>query len=426
MLIGNGWISPKEQYKAYLSFAYERGLVERGSEIGKRLDSQEAICMKALEEVGGLDKVDIKTCESILQEILRETQVKKSDGTYECYNMYDVKLKDSYPSCGMNWPPDLAEVTPYLRRKDVTEALHIDPGKRTGWTECSGAVSSAFKARNSKPSIQLMPDLLKEVPTILFSGADDLICNHVGTEELISNMEWNGGKGFEISPGTWAPRRDWIFEGEHAGFWQEARNLTYILFSNSSHMVPFDYSRRTRDMLDRFMGVDISSIGGVPTDSRIDGEKGLETSVGGHPNSTTAVAAEEERLQAAKWEAYYRSGAIVLVIVTIAAGAWGYYVWNDRRQRAGYKGIFGGDPMALGGARESVRGGMGLESFRHKRQSRDVEVADFDESELDELHVRTPTEDMDRERYSLGSTSDDEDARLGNGHATVKEKGGGR
>ncbi|KAJ5051546.1 uncharacterized protein L3040_001322 [Drepanopeziza brunnea f. sp. 'multigermtubi'] len=423
MLIGNGWISPKDQYKAYLAFAYERGLVERGSDIGKRLDKQDAICAKALEETGGHDSIDIGVCEAILQDILHETMTTKSDGTSECYNMYDVKLKDSFPSCGMNWPPDLEEVTPYLRRQDVIAALHIDPGKRTGWTECNGGVGSAFMALKSKPSIQFMPDLLKEVPTILFSGADDLICNHIGTEELISNMEWNGGKGFEISPGTWAPRREWTFEGENAGFWQEARNLTYVLFYNSSHMVPFDYSRRTRDMLDRFMGVDIAGIGGVPSDSRIDGEKGLETSVGGHPNSTTAVAAEEERLQAAKWEAYYKSGEIVLVIVVIAAAAWAYYVWKDRRKRAGYRGIFGGEPMTLGGARESVRGGMGLESFRHKRQSRDVEAADFDESELDELHVRTPTEeDMDRERYSVGSASDDEDLNPGNGHSNGKEK----
>ena len=212
---------------------------------------------------------------------------------------------------------------------------------------------------------------------------------------------------------------------QNAGFWQEARNLSYVLFYNSSHMVPFDYARRTRDMLDRFMGVDISSIGGVPTDSRIDGEKGLETSVGGHPNSTTAEAAEEERLQAAKWHAYYKSGEIVLVIVIIAAGAWGYYVWKDRRKRAGYKGIFGAEPMSLGGARESVRGnGMGLESFRHKRGNRDVEAADFDESELDELHVRTPTEDMDRDRYSVGSASDDEEAKHGNGIANGKGKMG--
>lgn len=77
--------------------------------------------------------------------------------------------------------------------------------------------------------------------------------------------------------------------------------------------------------------------------------------------------------------------------------------------------------MSLGGARESLRGGMGLESFRHKRGNRDVEAADFDESELDELHVRTPTEDIDR--YSVGSASDDDEGeKLDNGHTNGKGK----
>lgn len=29
--------------------------------------------------------------------------------------MYDVRLRDSWPACGMSWPPDLRDVTPYLR-----------------------------------------------------------------------------------------------------------------------------------------------------------------------------------------------------------------------------------------------------------------------------------------------------------------------
>jgi carboxypeptidase D len=423
MLIGNGWISPEEQYMAYLAFAYEKGLVQHGSEAAKRIESQQAICVKELSQAGSKDQVDIGQCEQILQDILRETTVKGPDGKDQCLNMYDVRLKDSYPSCGMNWPPDLVDVTPYLRRQDVLEALNIDKNKRTGWTECNGAVGNAFRARNSKPSVQLLPDLIAEVPTVLFSGAEDLICNHIGTEELISNMQWGDGKGFEVSPGTWAPRREWVFEGESAGFWQEARNLTYVLFHNSSHMVPFDYARRTRDMLDRFMKVDIASIGGVPTDSRIGGEKGLETSVGGHPNSTAAVEAEQAKLEEAKWHAYYKSGEVVLVIVAIAAAAWGYYVWKERRARSGYKGVFGGEtPMSLGGARNAARSGMGLETFRNKRNNRDVEAADFDESELDELHVRTPTEEMDRDRYSVGSASDDEGEKSnGNGHSGKAE-----
>ena len=138
------------------------------------------------------------------------------------------------------------------------------------------------------------------------------------SEALISNMQWNGGKGFELSPGTWAPRRDWTFEGEAAGFWQEARNLTYVLFYNSSHMVPFDYPRRTRDMLDRFMGVDISSIGGTAYQSLLDGERLPDTTVEGAANATTSDEDKAHESDDAKWAAYQKSGEVVLVIVAIA------------------------------------------------------------------------------------------------------------
>ena len=363
-----------------------------------------AICNQELSN-GGKDRVDTPACEEVMMEILRVTGFEEGGKTM-CRNMYDVRLSDEWPSCGMNWPPDLTTVTPYLRRKDVTSALHVTPEKRTGWAECNGAVGSAFRARNSKPAIDLLPGLLAEVPIVLFSGDKDLICNHLGTEELMNNMEWNGGKGFEISPGVWAPRRSWTFEGEPAGIYQEARNLTYVLFYNSSHMVPFDYPRRTRDMLDRFMGVDIASIGGKPTDSRIDGEKTPSTSVGGHPNSTAAEQDQAEKLKQAEWKAYYKSGEVALIVVVIAVTAFGYYIWRDRRKRAGYQGVLGGDPESSMSFRQSGR--------RSARQPpRDMEAADFDLDELESLNDgrtrHTGNEDDEGEQYGLGDDSDGED-----------------
>jgi carboxypeptidase D len=215
-------------------------------------------------------------------------------------------------------------------------------------------------------------------------------------------MAWSGGTGFEIAPGVWAPKRDWTFEGEPAGIYQEARNLTYVLFYNASHMVPFDWPRRTRDMLDRFIGVDIASIGGVPADSRIDGEKaGSETSVGGHPNSTLAQEEEKQKLSDAEWRAYYKSGEAVLVVVIIAALLWGWWVWQGRRRerQRGYMSV----PLANGHGP--------LEAFRSKRGAEDVEAGDFDENELDNLKSRRPMNgnagELDDEHYSLGSDSDE-------------------
>ena len=372
---------------AYLDFSLKTGLIEQGSDIERQIKEQQDLCTKDLDASGTNLKVGYPNCENILHKILKLTI--KND---RCINMYDTRLDDTYPSCGMNWPPDLKQITPYLRRQDVVQALHIDPEKKTGWTECNGAVGSAFRASNSKPSIDLLPDILREVPVLLFSGDQDLICSHVGTENFVHNMEWNGGKGFEISPGAWAPRQDWTFEGEPAGFYQEARNLTYVLFYNASHMVPFDYPRRTRDMLDRFMKVDIASVGGEPTDSRINGEKVSQTSVGGHPNSTQAEEQVQEQLDKERWSAYYRSGAIALVIVAILAVCFGWYVWQDRRRRRGYRGVPG----------DSAGGLVSQPSMR-----RDLEASAFDvddNNELDGLRGHRGEDGL----YDIGS-SDEED-----------------
>lgn len=408
LLIGNGWIAPIEQYHAYLSYAYQEGLIQEGTDAAMRAEKAMTQCLSDLNTDEGPNKIHISSCEQILTEVLRATVKDK-----QCTNMYDIRLTDSYPSCGMNWPPDLAHVTPYLRENSVTRALNIDvPGKDTGWTECSGAVSQNFKARNSKPSVQLLPSILEGgVSITLFSGDKDYICNHIGTEEFINNMKWSGGTGFELSPGVWAPRHDWTFEDEAAGFYQSARNLTYVLLYNSSHMVPFDYPRRSRDMLDKFLGVDINVIGGLPADSRIDGTKTNPTSVGGHPNSTMAEEQEKQKVKEATWQAYYKSGEVALIVVIIIAAVWGGFIWRARRrqQDTGYHGIYPND--------EGLSSGSLLPQFRNKRRSdRDVEAADFDEAELDNLREAhdspSAADEREREHYAIGEDTSDEENEM--------------
>ncbi|KAF1955595.1 pheromone-processing carboxypeptidase kex1 [Byssothecium circinans] len=411
VLIGNGWISPVDQYLAYLPYAYKMGLVQGGTEKARRIEALQTKCVELLNQGNNL-RVDTPACESIMLAILEETKNTKAEENKQCINMYDIRLRDD-SSCGMNWPPDLAAVTPYLHRQDVVAALHINPDKKTGWQECNGAVSSRFRARNSMPTVEFLPELLSQIEVVLFSGDQDLICNHLGTEAMIDRISWNGGKGFELSPGVWAPRRDWTFEGEPAGTYQQARNLTYVVFYNSSHMVPFDYPRRTRDMLDRFMGVDISAIGGDPSDSRLDGEKGPLVSVGAHPNSTKAEQDKTKEMKEAEWKAYYRSGEVALVVVILIASLWGFLVWRDRRRRSGYNGVEGGE------GRESLIMGMGLDNFRRRNERSDLEAADFDERELDEFDddAKKPSNgraDGEKERapqndstFSLGGVSSD-------------------
>jgi carboxypeptidase D len=49
-------------------------------------------------------------------------------------NIYDVRLVDDYPACGMNWPPDLADVYPYLRVRPAYVSLCALGSSETGLT----------------------------------------------------------------------------------------------------------------------------------------------------------------------------------------------------------------------------------------------------------------------------------------------------
>ncbi|KAG5950380.1 Cell death protease [Claviceps sorghi] len=398
LLIGNGWISARDQADSYLKFSLQKGLLEKGSDKALQVQAQQRLCDKSLATNPG--RPDYPECDAILQKIMDVTR--KDSGDQECINVYDVRLRDSHPACGMNWPPDLKTVGPYLRQSSVIEALNLDKQRNTGWQECNSHVHTAMKNLNSTASVNLFPEILEHVEVLLFSGAEDLICNHIGTEQLIANLEWNGGRGFEVTPGNWAPRRQWTFEGENAGFWQEARNLTYVLFHNASHMVPFDYPRRSRDMLDRFMKIDISDIGGIPSNSLIDGEKGPDTSVSGATNNTHhQEEVTNKKVDKAKWNAYRRSGEVVLGIVIIAAVAWGFFIWRQRRKAALYS--------VLNGRESAGQSRIGLAAAFHDRQpSDDLEAAAFDETTVDSIPLRESS-GRNESKYTIGEDSDEEE-----------------
>lgn len=172
------------------------------------------------------------------------------NGKTTCVNVYDIRLSDEYPACGMNWPPDLTSITPYLRRDDVRVALHV-PAAAEAWTECRGNVGRAMTSKKSRPSVELLPKILeKGVEVLLFSGDQDLICNYVGTENMIKAMEWDGAVGFNVRPNcasrcpltaTFARLNGfdvccqssikadkWTVNGTAAGEWTSQRNLTYV------------------------------------------------------------------------------------------------------------------------------------------------------------------------------------------------------
>jgi carboxypeptidase D len=130
--------------------------------------------------------------------------------------------------------------------------------------------------QKSESSITLVPRILEKIPIMLFAGDQDLICNYVGIEALISALTWNGGTGLGK-----VQTQSWTVDGTPAGTWVTSRSLTYVKvwsplimplsslglkydpdtqIFNASHMAPYDNPHVTHDMILRFMGVNFSSI----------------------------------------------------------------------------------------------------------------------------------------------------------------------
>uniref|UniRef100_A0A060T255 Pheromone-processing carboxypeptidase KEX1 n=1 Tax=Blastobotrys adeninivorans TaxID=409370 RepID=A0A060T255_BLAAD len=309
LLIGNGWMDPVHQYLSYLPFAYSQGLVKAGSTAAKPLEDLHHQCADAMNELGPNITVHIDQCEKIANGIISAIQGSDKE---KCMNIYDIRLTDSFPSCGLNWPPDLGAVTDYLRREDVLRALNTwDHGAR-GWKECSGPVSSAFRGDPSEPAVELLPELLGRVPILFFNGDKDFICNSMGNEAMLESMEWSGGKGFQEDEVLGEVQ----LNGESVGELSSGRNASYFKIYGASHMVPFEHGEVAQMMFNVFSG-----LAGWNDNNNV-------TFSGTHRSQ----AEKDKMISEATYRAYYRAGTAALIVVIIITGAGGYYLWKQNKQ----------------------------------------------------------------------------------------------
>lgn len=252
LLIGNGYVAPDAQALSYLPYAIQAGILDPKNPEWHKVLRQHEACQNSINDASREDKavgseVSSHVCERVLSLILEASRDPDRPEDQQCINVYDYTLRDSYPSCGMNWPPDLSYVTPFLRKDPVLRDLNIENHQK--WKECSGKVSLLFKAKHSMPSVTLLPSILEQIPIILFNGNRDIICNYIGTENFIKEMKWNGQTGFPEDAYF-----DWKYGNVTAGYIKKDRNLTFVNVFDASHMVPFDKPEISRSLIDLVTG----------------------------------------------------------------------------------------------------------------------------------------------------------------------------
>ncbi|PWN49971.1 alpha/beta-hydrolase [Violaceomyces palustris] len=422
--IGNGFIDPFSQYGTELETMVEKKIWEKGSNEYKTVEKINQNCQAEMKRVKGHPR-EIDSCENILPTIVSLSKQKVGQKEM-CINVYDVRLSDTSPACGMNWPPTLAPMYDYLKRPDVRKALRVDDKhKPEAWVECSNRVGAAMRLdRTSEASVTLLPTILeKGIKVMLFAGEEDLICNSIGVRRVAENLSWSGGKGF----GPSSKPKTWLVNGKEAGSWQTDRNLTYVGIKGASHMVGFDVPVVSHDMILRFMEVNYLNAAGpnalIPSqvgddDDRIlvtGGGGGLKGSIGSDGSALIPGTGktEEQVAEEARWRAYYNAGSAALVVLLIGVGV-GVFILMRLRRRA---------RMQRRGIRLPSVGGGGLVGDESGLGRRGGGEGDEDQHELDHLVSHLPEEDLEEEEEEGHGNDRGKGGRMVVGKRQVDEDG---
>ncbi|KAJ7505935.1 alpha/beta-hydrolase [Mycena galericulata] len=142
---------------------------------------------------------------------------------------------------GLN-PEVPSDASVFLNDNRTRAALHAPTSK--DWVESFAfpfgglANGTAFQDPSPEPMVFLSElasnASARGVGIVYYSGNDDSLVSHRGTEAVIQNMTFGGVQGFTVKPGTpWSDDN-----GNFAGIVHQERNLTYVLFKGAGHLVP--------------------------------------------------------------------------------------------------------------------------------------------------------------------------------------------
>ncbi|KAJ7073243.1 alpha/beta-hydrolase [Mycena belliarum] len=179
------------------------------------------------------------------------------------FNVYDVT--DPFGS------PSLAPT--FLNDPRTRAALHAPTSK--DWAQ-SFWIFGDLEDDPSPVPMNFLSELAtnataRNISVILYSGNDDALIAHRGTEVTIQNTTFGGIQGFTRKPST-----PWTDDnGKAAGIVHQERGWTYVLFTGASHLIPQKTPAAALTFLREFV------FGSNPTGSVIKSPAGAISVIGG-------------------------------------------------------------------------------------------------------------------------------------------------
>jgi carboxypeptidase C (cathepsin A) len=139
---------------------------------------------------------------------------------------------------------DLSNVETFLNLDSTKEALNV-PIKRD-WTMCSDQVHLKFLSEKGKSASPYISEALdKNVPVLIYAGDHDYICNYLGVQAMVLDLNWGHTAEF-----TAVEDQPW---GEGGIARSSDHGLTFLRVFDAGHMVPTDQPAVSLDMITQFL-----------------------------------------------------------------------------------------------------------------------------------------------------------------------------
>jgi len=224
--IGNGWVNPYIQTGSYAPYLYNHGLINYVElEFAKGVYEM----FKVILDIKAYFLAD-EVGNSLLSLLLTESGVN---------DVYDIRQETD--------PTDayIDALDGYLNSDDAQKLFNVSGHS---WEMCAPGPYIALLEDEEQSSMNLFPNILLNVPVLLYNGYYDLICNWEGTDSWSNILEWPFQDQYNK-----AKNQTWTVNGKSAGFFKTADNLAFLVVDNAGHMSPFDQPENLHDMIYRFI-----------------------------------------------------------------------------------------------------------------------------------------------------------------------------
>lgn len=237
-------MSPNEQGLSYIDWLRKYPLIDDANPQRTKINEAQSAFQEVVDGKKTSSNENLAPiCSSVLEILLNATKNDSAPTNEQCLNVYDYRLRDSYPPCVASYPP-VSNLTNFLNENNVQIDLNVE--RQVNYTVCNRVIQSTFGATDSLPAKLLFPDIVSQIPIVLYNGALDILWNADDILDYLKNLTWNGAIGFDDVNN----KTGWVFDHEKAGWVLQNRNLTFINVFNASHYVPYAQPKVSRYLFD--------------------------------------------------------------------------------------------------------------------------------------------------------------------------------